>query len=188
VFSRIGLFCISVLLSGAVLAQSQTPDAARNYFEHGTKHYKQGDFDRAIEDFSKAIEISSYLTVSNRGSKIASGRANAFAASSDEAGEIRVINPFTAQALISRSLAFLQKRDFDHALADLNRAIEINPGIAAAYVDRGGARYALRDTQGALTDLNKAIQLDSKLAAAYVNRGAVLIEMGNLNAAFADLD
>ncbi len=68
-FSRIGLFCISVLLSGAVLAQSQTPDAARNYFEHGTKHYKQGDFDRAIEDFSKAIEISSYLTVSNRGSK-----------------------------------------------------------------------------------------------------------------------
>ena len=48
-FRRIGLFCILFLLSGAVLVQGQTPDLALKYFEHGSKHYRQGDFDRAIE-------------------------------------------------------------------------------------------------------------------------------------------
>ena len=139
-FRRIGLFCILFLLSGAVLVQGQTPDLALKYFEHGSKHYRQGDFDRAIEDFSKAIEISSRPAGSKLSSKIAPVPANAFAAPGDEAGEIYVIDPFTAHALICRSLAFIQKRDFDHAVADLDRAIAINPAIAEAYLDRGGAR------------------------------------------------
>src|SRR6476646_7041008 len=56
---RISLSCILFLLSTAGLAQGQPSNSANKYFEQGTRESNQGDFDRAIADFTKAIEISS---------------------------------------------------------------------------------------------------------------------------------
>jgi len=187
-FGRVCLTCIVFLFSGAALTQSQTPNSAINYFEHGNKKYDRGDLDGAITDFTRAIEISSHPAFSKLDRNRLAAGGNAFSDSDDPAGNVNVIDPFTAQALISRGLAFLKKGDVDHALADFDHAIRINPGFAEAYVDRGGVRYAQGDTERALADWNKAIRLNSKLAAAYLDRGALFIQMGKIDAACADLD
>ena len=54
---------LSLLVSTFVSAQaqSQTPDAAINHFNKALKLTERGEIDRAIEEYSQAIAISSRL-------------------------------------------------------------------------------------------------------------------------------
>src|SRR5215472_13174273 len=47
-------------------AKAQSRNAAQDYFDRGRQHYERGDFDRAIADFTRAIEISSVPGANHR--------------------------------------------------------------------------------------------------------------------------
>jgi tetratricopeptide (TPR) repeat protein len=79
-------------------------------------------------------------------------------------------NPKEASGYNNRGIARFQKHDFDGAIADFNRAIELAPEYAAAYTNRGDARRSKGDLDGAIADLDRAIKLDSKNAGAYYSR------------------
>jgi tetratricopeptide (TPR) repeat protein len=187
---RISLFLALLILFSAALVHAQTPASASTYFDHGTMRFRKGDLDGAIEDFTKAIEISSRLgpTKLVRGNSVRGASGFSDSDSIGAASSITVIDPLTANALTSRGLARYEKGDIDGAVADWERAIRINPGLAAAYLDRGCARYAKGDAQGALADWNRAIQINPHLAEAYCNRGGLRQKLGDLEGAFADLD
>lgn len=76
-----------------------------------------------------------------------------------------------AGAYHNRGLAYLSKGDYDRAIADLDKAIQLGPGGADAYNNRGCARGNKRDYDLAIADFDKAIQLKPDLARAYFNRG-----------------
>src|SRR5215470_4024011 len=76
--------------------------------------------------------------------------------------------------------------DFDGAIADYTRAIELDPKYAAAYSDRGNAKQAKGDLDGAIADCNRAIELDPKDAMAHKNRGVAKKLKGDLEGAIAD--
>jgi tetratricopeptide (TPR) repeat protein len=65
----------------------------------------------------------------------------------------------SARELFERGNSKCKKRDFDGALADYNRAIELRPDYAQAYNLRGAAKKAKGDLDGALADCNRAIEL-----------------------------
>ena len=49
-------------------------------------------------------------------------------------------------------------RNWQQALANYNKAIELNPQDGSTYGDRGALKFRiLKDIQGALTDLDRAI-------------------------------
>ena len=50
--------------------------------------------------------------------------------------------------------------EFDLAIAEYTRAIELDPTIAWAFNDRGAAHLMKEDFDAALTDLNEGIRLD----------------------------
>ena len=80
--------------------------------------------------------------------------------------------------------AFASARNFDQAIADFTRAIEINPGNAFAYLYRGIAYsitgFGLPGTADrALPDYNKAIEIDPMLAEAYLRRALQHFRDGN---------
>ncbi len=63
------------------------------------------------------------------------------------------------------------QRDYDGAIEDCNKAIQLDPMYAKAYNVRGNAEKEKGNHDGALADYNKAIELDPKYAAPYYNRG-----------------
>ena len=80
----------------------------------------------------------------------------------------------------------VDKGDYQGAIADCNKAIELDPKYTKAYGNRGIAKYELGDNQGAIADYNKAIELDPKNAKAYHNRGWAKGELGDNQGACLD--
>jgi tetratricopeptide (TPR) repeat protein len=62
-------------------------------------------------------------------------------------------------------------QDFDGAMADFNKAIELNTEDPFAFNNRGCLKNKLRDFLGAIEDFNKAISINPNYGYAYMNRG-----------------
>ena len=54
---------VSLLLPATAFAQGRTPEAALNHFKNALKKTGNGDFDGAIEDYTRAITLSSTFTL-----------------------------------------------------------------------------------------------------------------------------
>lgn len=77
--------------------------------------------------------------------------------------------------------------DYQGALADYTKAIELKPDHARAYYNRGGTKADLKDYQGALADYLKAIELKPDYRGEYYkNRGSAYLGLGQKSKAMAD--
>ena len=141
---------------------------------------RRGDFDGAIEDYTRAITLSSTFT---------SGKKSDLRSSSDNSIEdITVVDAFTANAYTNRGLARFKKGDFAGAVADYTEALRIRPGLAVAYLNRAAALRASGDTEAAIKDLDKAIAIKKDFFHAYNNRGSLHLDRGEPEAALDDLN
>jgi len=76
--------------------------------------------------------------------------------------------------------------DYQEAIKDYNKAIELNPKDAEAYYNRGLAKVKLGDYRGAIEDFNKAIEINPKIAEAYNNRGVAKGDLGDYRGEIED--
>ena len=88
-----------------------------------------------------------------------------------------------------RAAAYYDKGDFDHAVADYNKAILLNPKNGALYRNRGLAYSAKRDFENAIADYGQAIALEPSFAFLYYNnRGQVYTAKEDYDHAISDLN
>src|SRR6202142_583674 len=85
-----------------------------------------------------------------------------------------------------RGLAYLDRGDIAHAIADLNQAIALAPDFAPAYQNRGNAWYARGNFGQALADYDTAIKLDPNSPSPYINRATVRRDLGYVDGALED--
>ena len=81
-------------------------------------------------------------------------------------------------AYTNRGVAYNDLKQYERAISDYNKAIELNPNFALAYNNRGWAYYCLKKYQQALKDFDKAIELNPNNTQAKNNRAACLKAMG----------
>src|SRR6266851_9100260 len=164
-YRRMVLRILILILFTSVAGHGQTPASATNYYQHGINNFERGDLDGALEDYTRAIEISSRLFPAKRSPSRTPSSANAF--DSAAADRITFIDPFTARAYTNRGVVLLRKGDVDGAISDFDRAIEINSGLAEAYLDRGVARRTKGDLKGARADFDRALLINPRFSEAY---------------------
>ena len=63
----------------------------------------------------------------------------------------------------------MKKAEFDRAIADLNKALELNPKSALAYCNLGWTYEAMHDERKAIAHYRKALEIDPSLEAARDN-------------------
>ncbi|UCH19601.1 MAG: tetratricopeptide repeat protein, partial [Deltaproteobacteria bacterium] len=81
-----------------------------------------------------------------------------------------------------------KKGQYDKAISDCKKAIEINPRFVLAYNNRG---FAYSEGKGqydkAISDFDKAIEINPRFAPAYNNRGFVyMVRLENKKKACSD--
>src|SRR5580765_7256996 len=73
-----------------------------------------------------------------------------------------------AAPYFSRGLVRKRQADYDGAISDFTRSIELSP-MAEAYLDRGATRKDQGDRDGAMADYNKALEMNPEYMDAFYN-------------------
>jgi len=127
--------------------------------DQGIAFGKDGQYDRAIAYFNKAIEINPRFAeayTARGGTYLIKGQYDKVISDCNKAIEI---NPKLARAYAGRGGAYAGKGQYDKAIFDCNKAIEINPKLAEAYLVRG-ATYAYKGQHDkACSDWKRACEL-----------------------------
>ncbi len=71
------------------------------------------------------------------------------------------------------------KSEYDLAIVDYNKALELNPKSVPAYFNRGRAFYFKRDFPSAIESYSKVIEITPKDSVVYYNRGLLYEKTGN---------
>lgn len=157
---RIALLCGAVAFGVPVLCFAQDSEA-RGAYESGLSRTKQGDYEGAVLDFAKAMELApkNPAYVAARGNaRLALGAADEAIADFTKAIEM---DPSRRVPYINRGVARVDKGDLDGGIADWTKAIALEAKTGAAYCNRGWTRMLKGDMDGARGDLLRAIQLAS---------------------------
>ena len=97
-------------------------------------------------------------------------------------------DPHNATLYCDRGAAYLMLQNFDNALLDFNRAIDLKPDYADAWSNRGLVHYTEKKYEAALADYSQAIKILDTDGVYFLNRGQAYRQLGNYEQALADLD
>jgi Tfp pilus assembly protein PilF len=159
----ISLQLLCALVLTAYAAHAQNPTSADDYSQRGIARFEKNDFEGAIADFTKAIELKGQqleFCYYFRGIALYRlGKLDDAVADLSKAITLKQHPRFYDD----RGNLLAQKADFDGALADLNKAIELEPKYAKAYGDRGIVRMMRGENAAAESDFRKCFELDKRL-------------------------
>lgn len=91
-------------------------------------------------------------------------------------------------AYFDRALAFHDNKNYDLAMEDLNKSIELNPKYDMAYNNRGFIYRQRKEYDNAIIELTHAVNINPSNDFAYTNRGLCLYSKGLYDDAIMDLN
>jgi tetratricopeptide (TPR) repeat protein len=156
------------------------------YYYLGKTHGYNGDWQTAIDDFSKALSIApSFADAYNdRGYSFEKiGKQDSAISDYKKALEI---NPNMSSPHVNLGWIYHHKGDYDGAYEEYSRSIELNPNYDQAYLLRGNILFEKEKYTEAISDYNKAIELNPVFGLTYQNRGATYIQLGDYETAVND--
>jgi Tfp pilus assembly protein PilF len=95
--------------------------------------------------------------------------------------------PKDAKFYIDRGIAYEEKGQFDQAVDDFTKALEIDPKNAGAYYHRGIGYVNQEQYTWAIDDFTKALEIDPKNAGAYYYRGVAYYSKKEYDKSWKDI-
>lgn len=187
-------FCITIN------AQTESPEgelaemdsiAKKKFVYHynfGIDKYDHQDYQGAIEEYNKALEVdtSDSDVYNNRGN--AKGKLGMHKEALADFNKAIILNPEHKLAHGNKAFAKYNLMDYKGALEDYNKALEISPDNEEFNNNRGDVKYSLGDIDGAIVDYTKAIDLDPNLIFTLVSRGIAKYDKKDFDGAKEDFE
>jgi len=134
-------------------------DLVAGYRHRANACRKQGDLEKALVDYTRAIVLDPrYVAAYNGRGVVHWGRGEIDQAIADYTKAIDLAPKFAA-AYNNRGAAYQRKGEYAKAVADYTKAIELDPKFALAYRNRGSVYRKQGQNLKALADFRKARDL-----------------------------
>jgi tetratricopeptide (TPR) repeat protein len=190
------LFIVAIMLLFIACTQNNKKYADA-YYEQGLVFYKSMEYDRSIDDFTKALEINpkdkeNHKVYYMRGRSYLENRQydqaiNDFTKALEICPETDKATRFSIMESRGNSYHALNKNDA--AIKDFSDAIALNlkhKNMKYVYNNRGWVWQNKEDYQKALKDYYAALAIDPAFAPAYFGRASSWYKLGNLPRALED--
>ena len=101
---------------------------------------------------------------------------------------INLFDQVSPDACNKRGCDYFDEENYDKAIEQYNRVIDMVPSHVMALYNRGLAYSCKNDFYNSVDDFDEAIRLDPNHALAYCNRGFAYFNRGDIDKAIADLE
>lgn len=165
---------------------SREAEAEKEY-QKASEWLGKGDYARAIEGFTKALELDTTNAVAyvNRGYAYQEfGHYEKALADYNKAIKIK---PDLSSAYDNRGCLHAALGEIDAAIADHTKALEVDPSNVTAYNNRAVAYGDKGDRTKSISDLDCAIRVDPEYIEGYQLRGFAKYQIGRYREAIVDL-
>ena len=109
------------------------PNKPYFYLWRGVVYYQQGDYDSAIEDVTKALELEPDNAPAYIHRSLIYRTKGDYDSAIEDVTKTLELEPNNFDAYIHRGLIYRTKGDYDRSLLDFNKAIQLNPNDVDAY-------------------------------------------------------
>lgn len=159
-----------------------------DFARRASRAEKNKDFDTAIKEWTKAIEIQPERAEAYNGRGYAYGGLGKYRDAIQNYSKAIELDPLFAVAYINRGATYGYSDENEKALQDLKTAIDLDPSIVEAYVHIGNIYEHMLIHDEAIKNLNKAMEIKPEYIYAYNSRGCVYKNMGKYEEAIRDFE
>jgi tetratricopeptide (TPR) repeat protein len=169
------------------------PEFAEGIYNRGASHAALDQYDAAIADFSRAIELRAdfwdaytnrAFTLVRRGAE--RGSTQDMTAAMEDYNRAHELNPRAVEPIYLRGVLFALAEQWPDAESDFTSAIALDPKHQGAYYNRGLAHQKQGRDDRAIADYTKAIELDPTDPKPLINRGLLYAKQSRPDLAAAD--
>jgi len=150
-----------------------SPNASDAYNNRGMSHWRKGDLDRAIVDFEFVLKLEpNHARAKNN---IESVRQ-----------QVSRVNINSANAFFDRGNEYFQQNNFDRAIEEYSKALNLVPSFVNVLINRGMAYGSKGDYDKAINDFTQALKFDPNNANIFATLGSSYFFKGDINNAIAN--
>jgi protein O-mannosyl-transferase len=164
----------------------KAPQNARAHYSIAHELLEQGDLAHAVEAASRCVYFDPTYAEAYHVRGVAKAEQQDFAAAIENFSECVKQNPSYFKGYHDRGLAYQFQGDLDKAIADFDHLIKLAP-VPRSYQARAAALAKRGDHRRAIDDLNQALQMNPASSETYRRRAESLYELGDYQAAWADV-
>lgn len=153
----------------------------------GLTNYGKADHDSAIADFTEAIKLDPrYASAYYNRSLAYEAKGERKRAKADYYQALTLNSKIESPIYFSLARSYHEKSEYDKAITEYTRVIEIEPEFTDIYLYRGSAYFDKGDYNHAIADFTEAIRRNPQSIDAYNGRGVAYRNKGDYDHAFAD--
>lgn len=175
-FNRAIYIGLGVLLlwPASVSLRAQQPTTAPQYYKSAGDFVEKGEFERAIVDYTKTIELDAKFASAYEGRGYTYSQLKQYDKALADYTQAIALEPKNAAVYLNRGVVHFHLDQLDEALRDHKQALALDPQNSQA---RQGATFI---------EHTKAIRADPKATANYLARGDVAVSLGDFDTAIGD--
>ncbi|GHV89343.1 hypothetical protein AGMMS50267_17030 [Spirochaetia bacterium] len=159
-----------------------------DYIENGNYYYNNGNFQEAIDAYSKAIESDPCYGVSYLNRGLAYEKQKDYSKAIIDFTHIFSLKDsyLYAEAYVYRARVLYKIKEYDKAISDCKSAIKIDPSFEESFIILGTIYQEIGKDKESIQCFSKAILLDSENNLAFMFRGDIYKKLGRYKNAISD--
>ncbi|MFC1836866.1 tetratricopeptide repeat protein [Thermodesulfobacteriota bacterium] len=168
------IFSSGLFTAGTLFAQ----ESDREFARLGRMALKNRNYDKAIDFFTRAIEVKPKDARYYNDRGVALRRSGKLGEALEDYSKALAIQPNYVNALNNRGVIYLKQGEFEKAIEDLSKALKRGRLKSKLYLNRGVAYARIGDHRKAIRDLEKATDQRPRDHRAFLLMGGVFEELG----------